>query len=92
VERPQAWQAKEAPLARASPCYVHLAKDEETLEIRAVGVTTSNVGDAPMLPDLLDQIPPDQEIATVTAPSGQHPADAPAGQWTGHMTRADATM
>ena len=40
--------------------------DEETLEIRAVGVTTSNVGDAPMLPDLLEQIPPDQEIATVT--------------------------
>ena len=41
--------------------------DEETLEIRAVGVTTSNVGDAPMLPDLLEQIPPDQDIATVTA-------------------------
>ncbi|MEQ5871818.1 IS5 family transposase [Sagittula sp. NFXS13] len=46
---------------------LHLGMDEETLEIRAVGVTTSNVGDAPMLPDLLDQIPTDQEIATVTA-------------------------
>ncbi|WP_299414736.1 IS5 family transposase [uncultured Sulfitobacter sp.] len=46
---------------------VHLGMDEETLEIRAFGVTTRNVGDAPMLPDLLDQIPPDQEIATVTA-------------------------
>jgi len=46
---------------------LHLGMDEETLEIRAVGVTTSNVGDAPMLPDLLDQIPPGQEIATVTA-------------------------
>jgi len=45
---------------------LHLGMDEETLEIRAVGVTTSNVGDAPMLPDLLEQIPPDQEIATVT--------------------------
>lgn len=43
--------------------------DEETLEIRAVGVTTSNVCDAPMRPDLLDQIPTDQdqESATVTA-------------------------
>ena len=41
--------------------------DAETLEIRAVGVTTSSVGDAPMLPDLLEAIPPDQEIATVTA-------------------------
>ena len=46
---------------------LHLGMDEETLEIRAVGVTTSNVGDAPMLPDLLEQIPPDQDIATVTA-------------------------
>lgn len=41
--------------------------DAETLEIRAVEVTTSNVGDAPMLPDLLEQIAPGQEIATVTA-------------------------
>jgi len=46
---------------------IHLGIDEETLEIRAVEVTTSNVGDAPMLPDLLNQIEPDQEIATVTA-------------------------
>ena len=46
---------------------LHLGMDEKTLEIRALGVTTSNVGDAPMLPDLLEQIPSDQEIATVTA-------------------------
>ena len=45
---------------------LHLGMDEETLEIRALGVTTGNVGSAPMLPDLLEQIPPDQEIATVT--------------------------
>ena len=41
--------------------------DKETLEIRAVGVTTSNVSNAPMLPGLLKQIPPNQEIAIVTA-------------------------
>lgn len=46
---------------------IHIGIDEKTLEIRAVKFTTSNVGDAPMLPELLDQIPPDQEIATVTA-------------------------
>ncbi|RJE78796.1 IS5 family transposase [Paracoccus sp. JM45] len=46
---------------------IHLGIDEETLEIRAVEVTSSNVGDAPMLPDLLAQIPLDQEIATITA-------------------------
>lgn len=38
-----------------------------TLEIRAAEFTTSNVGDAPMLPELLNQIPPVQEIASVTA-------------------------
>ena len=41
--------------------------DEQTLEIRAAEFTSSDVGDAPMLPQLLDQIPPDQEIASVTA-------------------------
>ena len=46
---------------------VHLAIDEETLEVRAVEVTSSDVGDAPMLPELLSQISPDQEIASVTA-------------------------
>ena len=46
---------------------IHLGIDEQTLEIRAIEVTSSNVGDAPMLPGLLDQIPPDQNIASVTA-------------------------
>ena len=41
---------------------IHIAIDEQTLEIRAAEFTTSDVGDAPMLPELLDQIPPDQEI------------------------------
>ncbi len=46
---------------------VHLGIDEETLEIRAVGITASHIGDAPVLPDLLGQIPEDQEIGSVTA-------------------------
>lgn len=46
---------------------IHIGIDEKTLEIRAAEFTTSNVGDAPMLPELLNQIPPQQEIATVTA-------------------------
>jgi hypothetical protein len=45
---------------------IHIGIDEETLEIRAVEVTSSSIGDAPMLPDLLDQIPSDQEIGSVT--------------------------
>lgn len=46
---------------------IHLGIDEETLEIRAIEVSSSNVGDAPMQPDLLAQIPAEEEIATVTA-------------------------
>jgi hypothetical protein len=46
---------------------VHLGVDEETPEVRAVEVTSSDIGDAPMLPELLAQIPADQDIASVTA-------------------------
>ena len=38
---------------------IHLGIDEQTLEIRAVEFTSSGIGDAPMLPELLDQIPPE---------------------------------
>jgi Transposase DDE domain len=46
---------------------IHIGIDEETLEVRAVEVTTRNVGDAPVLPELLNQIPPDQDVGSVTA-------------------------
>lgn len=46
---------------------IHIGIDEQTLEVRAIEVTGSNIGDAPMLPDLLGQIAPDQEIGSVTA-------------------------
>ena len=46
---------------------IHIGIDEETLEVRAIEVTGSNIGDAPVLPDLLNQIPPNQDIGSVTA-------------------------
>ena len=46
---------------------LHIGVDEQTLEIRAIEVTSSSIGDAPMLPDLLGQIPPDENIGSVTA-------------------------
>ena len=45
---------------------IHIGIDEETLEMRAVEVTGSNIGDAPMLPELLNQIPSNQNIGSVT--------------------------
>lgn len=40
--------------------------DTATGGIRAVEFTSSREGDSPVLPDLLNQIPPDEQIGTVT--------------------------
>ena len=62
------WNArKHGGAKRRIWCKIHIGIDEETREVRAVEITTSNVGDAPMLPELLEQIPPDQAIGRVTA-------------------------
>ena len=45
---------------------IHIGIDEVTLEVRAVEVTGSNIGDAPTLPHFLNQIPPDQATGSVT--------------------------
>jgi hypothetical protein len=46
---------------------IHLGVDEKTLQIRAVEVTDNTIGDAPMLPCLLDQIEADEPIECVIA-------------------------
>lgn len=46
---------------------VHLGIDAQTLEIRAIEVTSNAIGDAPMLPELLAQIPADEPISAVYA-------------------------
>ncbi|GKS87692.1 IS5 family transposase [Acidovorax sp. SUPP2539] len=46
---------------------VHLGIDAQTLEIRAIEVTSNAIGDAPMLPGLLAQIPTDESIESVSA-------------------------
>lgn len=46
---------------------VHLGIDAHTLQIRAIEVTDNSVGDAPMLPELLGQIPPDEPVGPASA-------------------------
>ena len=46
---------------------IHIGIDKQTLEIRAIEATSSSIGDAPVLHDLLNQTPPDEEIGSVTA-------------------------
>ena len=41
--------------------------DTAVSDIRAVEFTPSRDGDSPVLPDLLDQVPEDQQVGTVTA-------------------------
>ncbi|QRZ12841.1 IS5 family transposase [Paracoccus methylovorus] len=45
---------------------VHLAMDTATGDIRAVEFTSSDKGDSPILPHLLEQIQPAEQIGTVT--------------------------
>jgi transposase len=56
-----------APTGRRGRQQIHLGIDEQTLEVRAVEITGSHIGDAPILPDLFNQIPADEQIGSVTA-------------------------
>ena len=66
-KRPSPWCLGPVATARLDWRKIHIGIDEPTLEIRAAEFTTSDVGDVPMLPELLDQILPDLESASVTA-------------------------
>ena len=41
--------------------------DADTMEVRAIETTRSRLGDGPMLPELLAQIPPEEPVGLVTA-------------------------
>lgn len=62
------WQArKHGVQGRRQWRKVHLAMDTATSDIRAGEFTPSSDGDSPVLPELLGQIPEDEEVGTVTA-------------------------
>ena len=62
------WSARKHGASRPRQwAKVHLGIDAETLKIRAIEVTGSRVGDGPMLRKLLEQIPLEEPISTVTA-------------------------
>ena len=46
---------------------MHLGIDAETLEIRAIEVTDNRIGDAPMMLELLTQIPVTEVVAKVSS-------------------------
>ncbi len=72
------WQArKHVVQGRRQWRKVHLAMDTATSDIRAVEFTPSREGDSPVLPDLLGQIPEDEDIGTVTADGAYDPGLCP---------------
>jgi hypothetical protein len=68
VEGEGEWQARkhDGPKRRVWR-KIHLGIDERTLQVRAVEITGNHIGDAPVLPDLLSQIPADEQVGSVTA-------------------------
>lgn len=56
---------KHGPSYRRQWRKVHIGIDAETLDIRAIEVTTNGQGDAPVLPNLLAQILADEKISSV---------------------------
>ena len=68
VEGEGEWQARKhgGPKRRVWR-KIHLGIDERTLQVRAVEITGNHIGDAPVLPDLLSQIPADEQVGSVTA-------------------------
>ena len=52
------WQVRKHGASRRRRWHkIHIGIGAETPEVRAVGMTSNRVGDAPVLPDLLAQIP-----------------------------------
>ena len=55
---------------------VHIGIDAETLDIRAVEVTTNSIGDVPVLPNLLAQIPAMSKSAALVGTARTTPKSA----------------
>ena len=57
------WNAKKwVGSERRSWLKIHLGIGEGTLERRTIEVFSNNIGNAPMLAELLNKTPPDQDI------------------------------
>ena len=61
------WKCKKhGPERRRQWRKLHIGIDAQTLQIRAICVTSNNVSDAAVLPDLLQQLPEDEALESLT--------------------------
>ena len=57
---------KHGPERRRQWRKLHIGIDAQTLQIRAICVTSSNASDAAVIPDLLQQLPDDEVLESLT--------------------------
>ena len=61
------WKCKKhGPERRRQWRKLHIGIDAQTLQIRAICVTSNNVSDAAVIPDLLQQLPEDEVLESLT--------------------------
>ena len=61
------WKCKKhGPERRRQWRKLHIGIDAQTLQIRAISVTSNDVSDASVVPDLLQQLPADEALESVT--------------------------
>ena len=61
------WKCKKhGPERRRQWRKLHIGIDAQTLQIRAIYVTSNNVSDAAVIPDLLQQLPQDEVLKSLT--------------------------
>ena len=70
---------------------LHIGIDAETLQIRAVQLTTNNISDSQVLGDLLDQIPLDEQIDSVYTDGAYDTKTMPSGHCRSASVCSDST-
>jgi hypothetical protein len=71
---------------------LHIGIDAETLQIRAVQLTTNNISDSQLLGDLLDQIPLDEQIDSVYTDGAYDTKTMPSGHCRSASVCSDSTQ
>lgn len=76
---------------------IHIGVDEKSPEIRAIEVTSSGIGDTPLLLDLLNQIDPQEKITCVTAEGAHdtracHDSITSRGCYSGHTASQECPL
>ena len=71
---------------------LHIGIDAETLQIRAVQLTTNNISDSQVLGDLLDQIPLDEQIDSVYTDGAYDTKTMPSGHCRSASVCSDSTQ